>query len=1118
MLQPFLFVGIGGSGGKTLRVLREQLARRLTALQWDRPFPVAWQFAHIDVPHRADGEEPDLPPQLPLESYLGLVGRDIEYKDVDLSLAQGALNDPKLVESLVGWRANPEHVHVNIERGAGQYRALGRTVAASGMTRIGEKLQGAINALSGPEVAGELGTLSQLLGYEAATTRPTPVALVVSSLAGGSGAGIFIDVCDVLRVQAGNWGDNSVGILYAPDVFNDLKEGQKRGIHPNALAALSEMLAGYWNSEDSPDGEFSLLARAGIYPGVIDRRGPRFPFVVGASNGIVSFVHQNDAYRAMGKTLAAWTLSEHVQASMGEYLDANWSAAATIRDTLGFQHNSETPLNAMGSAAVTTGRDRFASYAAERLARDALERVLRAHWEGRNVPKEVKAQVALEGMVRNLERGFVAKSGLDEVGEDNNQILDALRPTDRESRLDAIGAEVKREMIVGRGAGQPTARWIEALREWFDEHERAFDDAEVLGLREQARGWVASIQRRLVDLVAETVGAYGAPVTASLLDVLVDDANRVLVDLDLELSRYETWSAKRAGRIAGEFEQFGSGNMGSDHPFLTAAVQRALETFEWRGECMVRRTGIDLVTDLRDSFLRPLVESLRRAADQLAAEEAATRDGQPSIAATWPTGGVVPLRFEPAPNERVIDPIVEFPAVFAKQVRSTVGADDETGALREAVVQVIVGSKRGRAQTVVKQVGNWVPRTEAYRPRSAGPMGPARFEVHLGLTDLLARADAWVRDPDPSNAIGRYIRQPLRDYLDPNDASPHEHARRLDRFREAFIAAIDTSAPLVLIDNGTLSAVHDQNAPSFATIFTEIPFAEGTPAHEIARRVLIERRLSAEAKDAFEDGPQTRIDVFTHLASPYEPVVFDSLMAPIAGIWGQQRTDPQGRSEFWRWRRSRPLPYFVPLVPTVRRSIVRGWWTALVLNLVESPEQAAISVFVPSRRKQAAFPYPLLGPEVYDPWERLPALLESLPLAWVEYNRGNRYALEPYALLRTLGQTQRGADEPYDRPNAELQGWIVRGTVPLGAPTPIRSRAGEASGAAETRQKTVIEFLEKQREQYRQLLGKAADPNPDEFFSMFRAWELRRDIFAAFDDLIAALRHLPTTEPEIEIL
>ena len=64
MLQKFLFIGVGGSGGKTLRVLRHELGIRLREVGYGGPIPQAWQFLHVDVPVKPDGNDPRLPDQL----------------------------------------------------------------------------------------------------------------------------------------------------------------------------------------------------------------------------------------------------------------------------------------------------------------------------------------------------------------------------------------------------------------------------------------------------------------------------------------------------------------------------------------------------------------------------------------------------------------------------------------------------------------------------------------------------------------------------------------------------------------------------------------------------------------------------------------------------------------------------------------------------------------------------------------------------------------------------------------------------------------------------------------------------------------------------------------------
>jgi len=58
MLRRFLFVGLGGSGGKTLRYLRRDLLAWLHSVGWEGDdLPVGWQMLHIDSPTQQDGQE-----------------------------------------------------------------------------------------------------------------------------------------------------------------------------------------------------------------------------------------------------------------------------------------------------------------------------------------------------------------------------------------------------------------------------------------------------------------------------------------------------------------------------------------------------------------------------------------------------------------------------------------------------------------------------------------------------------------------------------------------------------------------------------------------------------------------------------------------------------------------------------------------------------------------------------------------------------------------------------------------------------------------------------------------------------------------------------------------------
>ncbi len=89
MLNSFLFIGVGGSGGKTLWTLKADLEQRLKEVGYEGEWPTCWQLLHIDVPTTADGADQDLPDQLEEKDYIGLVPRGVNYRSIDDSLISG---------------------------------------------------------------------------------------------------------------------------------------------------------------------------------------------------------------------------------------------------------------------------------------------------------------------------------------------------------------------------------------------------------------------------------------------------------------------------------------------------------------------------------------------------------------------------------------------------------------------------------------------------------------------------------------------------------------------------------------------------------------------------------------------------------------------------------------------------------------------------------------------------------------------------------------------------------------------------------------------------------------------------------------------------------------------
>ena len=131
MLRPFLLIGVGGSGGKTLRIVRHELQRRLVEHGWEGSFPAGWRFLHIDVPSVADGDDPDLPPQLPRAEYAGLVTTGVNYRNIDSALA--GVGRTEVGDWIAGWRPDATQVMVPVEKGAGQFRVLGRMLTLANL-------------------------------------------------------------------------------------------------------------------------------------------------------------------------------------------------------------------------------------------------------------------------------------------------------------------------------------------------------------------------------------------------------------------------------------------------------------------------------------------------------------------------------------------------------------------------------------------------------------------------------------------------------------------------------------------------------------------------------------------------------------------------------------------------------------------------------------------------------------------------------------------------------------------------------------------------------------------------------------------------------------------------
>jgi hypothetical protein len=229
-IYPTMVVGVGGMGTNTVRAVK-------------RRFRNVWSGHHPpNTPKSASDALPGMIQLLALDTE-PLVNRlDQEPLFADEFCYMGKFDATRLVANLdqhpeIGrWWNYPSIPLGYIHNGAKQLRPIGRLCFFRNYVTFKQMLE------------TKLANLDKIRDMEVAQNRGFPVVgnyqlvYVVSSLCGGTGSGMFMDVVHRIRAQVRN-NARVVGIFFLPDVLeaeisSDL---QRRRIRANAYAALKEL-------------------------------------------------------------------------------------------------------------------------------------------------------------------------------------------------------------------------------------------------------------------------------------------------------------------------------------------------------------------------------------------------------------------------------------------------------------------------------------------------------------------------------------------------------------------------------------------------------------------------------------------------------------------------------------------------------------------------------------------------------------------------------------------------------------------------------------------------------------------------------------------------------------
>ena len=1065
MYRRMLFVGLGGSGGKTLRFMKAGLNEWLERHGWTEGIPVGFQFAHIDTPTEPDGKDVGDSSLISAEEYLGLVGKGITYETVASHLDRGP--SPQL--NLAGWRVEPNNLMVSIQDGAGQFRAVGRSIGAAYLRSIRSFLEKSIERLNSVDAQPQLNKLythvTKKVPGGGTAGQSEPFVVIVSSLAGGTGAGILMDTCDTLRLLEPTWGHHSFALLYTPEVFANLPPLQRDGVAPNSLAAICELSNGSWYQPSTQIGSrangSNLPSLAPRLPGFFEdagfgtelrRSGPAYPLLVGlrSSTG-AAYQDEKELFRMVGQSMVAWATDTLTQDGLLAYLKANWQSSANANsldikgDVLvntGAGEQGVPNISGIGFARISIGIKQFEEYASRRIARDAAEWVARYHTnsdEAQAIQSE-RQTLSPEYLAGEIAKRhfdwFISQCRLQERGPDQNDILDALKPEGIDQLQRDTKARIKASL--SQTEEQSARDWepliVTAVQNYLVEYER--DWAPDLNAAFEA--WAATVPERVLGVVRESVANFGTAVTSKLIELLIheleNEAAGVAVELlgRTELGKYAQWTSRDfwSGRIKTALVEAGGGRLEADDPAIDKAISEGFGAARFTYMVPTCERASLMLREFCAGFLQPLRKKVGDATDDLR-QQLIGVPGWPG----WPEPGEpqeVPKDLRPGAAERTLLPVEKFPELFTKNLAIHFGRDvtEDAQSRRELRHDVISGSFIDKKlKTSAKGSEKLLPFVAiqvsgAWRPSSAVIGGarasePVRLTVRFNVTELLGRAREWLKNGD--GVFPSLLSSNLREFTDPGTTfapafglTLDDFKERRERFEEVLGQAIGLSDPLVGLDPNLLQVLHERARSPYRR-FSQIPFGGdhklGPRVIEVLTKVTTDDNAPKPESLLTQDSSLTHIDLYSFLPAPHSPLVIRSLMEPIGQEWARitAAKDKKDRvstaiSNFWFYRRTRPLMEFIPAPRPHIYAMIRGWYVGLLLGLIDREvEDRPVSITDPEdvNLLQYEFPYPTLTPMSDD---NPASLLESLSLAYVKVGVDDEIKpLYPYVLLRRFG-------------------------------------------------------------------------------------------------------------------
>lgn len=955
-MRRFLIVGCGGSGGRTVRLLIDQLRADLRA-RGVSELPDAWQFVHIDVP-----VDPDKGPA-PLGSIRDLGGQYVSFSSpTNTYLATANAVEAQLgakgnnFAPLMGWAPRDRETAngIPVNNGAGQYRAVGRMLTLPRLGTLHETMVTAQARAVAPNAWGEIPRKEQ--------TSNVIIPIVLGSMAGGSGASMFLDVCRVLGSLPGVKPQNIGAFLFTADVFAELPSGLRANVEGNAMGALPEILGAITRLSEQFDRE--TYQRLGIpFTSGNPPFGRVFPIGrrIGGDGAYFGDGSADGVYRGIARALAGTMLSEAATSQYVDFMLGNPQPLDSMTQKFGWRADRRAlPFGSLGFASLSLGRDRYLDYAAQRLSRNASDHLVEGHL---NSSSQLPGNDQLRMLMDNQWGASLNAMGLPQPGQQVPDWFQSVAFPRPHWEAAAREAAAPATAMMGNSGSAPAAQWVSTVA------------SSVGALRDQARyqlqhsayawgeQWAYQLEAATKHEFLRVTSEFGLPYARELMSRVRMHTDQIIGQLAQAGQTADGADPVALDASVGQQAQtLGKKTIDITHPLgqLTAhALQSSMEN-------VLRREGARVAAGVLRAYATDVLSGLEKAANDalrtLEVERAKDSGGaglaqlNSAIYADWPDEtDRVPLRFNHAENEILLTTADDFPAQFRSDVVASAGGGVDygqgLGKLRAEAVSghwATTGSKV--SQDVLQQVSHWRPGVLPNRANDGTPTPEAKpvYSLLMNSTDLLARST--LRLAAVGDVFATFAGASISDYLDDPSVTAIDRSQRHEGFAAKLLETMEKARPVVGVDIPMAKRLHNTDI-RYVYSFSEIPLEATHPvAEQVATQLGAKPELEVTSVENFKRAltgalsTAGKVNVFGSYQK-VSPMCYTSLLEPINARWAMSPVSAQ--RDLWQWKRTRPLYAALAMSPDEAQTIVAGWYLGRLIGLVRQDAYGIAEVRTP---------------------------------------------------------------------------------------------------------------------------------------------------------------------------